>query len=430
VTTRGDAIAAPSGSNAIARRDAMDDAEAREVKRAYRLARDGIASMVERYFQTNAAAHAACVELLKVSGADLEAYASPDAVAREIPLDHLAFRSFAMDDFGVDGVCDTFEAAGYSTVSEEEGPGAVLEFPEKRVRARWMRPPRTPDGEVPLPRIFVSELVVDACEPELRDMLKEVLSRVREGKVLQSGEWADGRNARWQLPTASTYARVERLSEYASWTLLHGYAVNHAAVSLFQLRKKFPDTPARSLQDVESVFAGHHALSRKRWNDAGGRIKRSPSGLLLQSSLMSVKHTFKLYKKTEKIVDRYGAETMDPKFKEYNLPGSYIEFVERLPRPENAEKAFEDLEEVDLRDGFETGNASKIFESTSTRILSGADQVGAAPGAAPGAASTRGVEQQRKFKPSSMAPTVARAASEGRGAQAPASAAADVIDLT
>ena len=407
-----------------------DDADERAVKRAYRLARDGIASMVERYFQTNAAAHAACVELLKVSGAKLEAYASPDAVAREIPLDHLAFRSFAIDDLGIDGVCETFEAAGYSTATvAEEGPGAVLEFPEKCVRARWMRPPRTPDGEVPLPRIFVSELVVDACEPQLRDMVKEVLSRVREGKVLQSGEWADGRNARWQLPTASTYARVERLSEYASWTLLHGYAVNHAAVSVFQLRKKFPDTPVRGLQDVENVFAGHHALSKKRWNDAGGRIKRSPSGLLLQSSLMSVKHTFGLYKKTEKIIDRYGAETVDPKFKDYNLPGSYIEFVERLPRPENADKAFEDLEEVDLRDGFETGNASKIFESTSTRVLSGADQAGAAPNAAPGVAPPRGVEQQRKFKPSSMAPTVARAVSEGRGAQAPAGAD-DVIDLT
>ena len=57
-------------------------------------------------------------------------------------------------------------------------------------------------------------------------------------------------------------------------------------------------------------------------------------------------------------------------FKLYSLPGSYIEFVERLPRPENAVEAFED-EEVDLRSGFESASANKIFDSTSTYNIGG-----------------------------------------------------------
>ena len=167
-----------------------------------------------------------------------------------------------------------------------------MEFTEKRVRARWLKPPKTPRGETPLPRIFVSELVVDACDEELKGYLTQHFERVGEGKVVRSMEWASGRNARWQLPPASVYAKVERLSEYASWTLLHGYAVNHVALSLFQLRKMYPETPLRTLEDLETSFASNAAFSRIRWNESGGRIKRSPSGLLAQSALMSVPHRY------------------------------------------------------------------------------------------------------------------------------------------
>ena len=171
-------------------------------------------------------------------------------------------------------------------------------------------------------------------------------------------------------------------------------------------------------------------LGKRRWNDAGGRIKRSASGDLLQSSLMAEPHKFNLFKNVEKVAGRYRSHDFEEVFKLYSLPGSYIEFVERLPRPENADKAFEDLEEVDLRDGFESASANKIFDSTSTYNIGGGSRLGAAQDAAQGAAPSHGAEKQRKFKPSSMAPTVAGAASEGRGAQAPAGADDVVIDLT
>ena len=70
-------------------------------------------------------------------------------------------------------------------------------------------------------------------------------------------------------------------------------------------------------------------------NSAGGKIKRSADGKLLQSSSV--------------------AKTIQAKFplangtKQYHaIAGSYVEFAER----------------IDGRDGFEVGNADKIFEST------------------------------------------------------------------
>ena len=350
--------------------DDVDPAQ-RVIRKTYRIAKRSIAELVRGYFAHNASARTACEHLMRVSGETMENLTDAEYVARETPLDHLAFRSLGTKDMGIEGVCERFEACGYVLYEEsEDGPAATYRFQEKRVRARWMRPPETPIGEIALPRIFVSELVLEECDADLRSLVEGVLARVSDGKVFQSGEYADGRIARWQLPAASTYAKLQKLSEYASWTLLHGYAVNHIAVSLFQLRKKYPKTPIRALEDVDKAFAANAALARKPWNDRGGRIKRSPSGLLLQSSFMSEPHRFNLYKQTQPIRNRYGRDDEEEIFKEYKLPGSYIEFVQSMPRHEHADKAFEELNEQDLRDGFESSNADQIFESTSVVLAS------------------------------------------------------------
>ena len=438
------------------------DADDAATRKTHRIARQSIADVVSRYLASNEVAKRALTHAMRVSGATMEDLAD-DGLARLAPLDHIAYRSFAHEDYGVEGVCEVFERLGWETVSASEG--GRLEFTEKRVRARWMKPPKTPRGETPLPRIFVSELVVDACDEELKGYLTQHFERVGEGKVLRSMEWAKGRNARWQLPPASVYAKVERLSEYASWTLLHGYAVNHVALSLFQLRKMYPETPLRTLEDLETSFASNAAFSRIKWNESGGRIKRSPSGLLAQSALMSVPHRYGLYKKTIVTKTRYDREEQEDIFKDYGLPGSYLEFVQRLPKPQNADKSFEELEECDLREGFETGNASKIFDSTSTRppppsgAGSSAPQGGAPPasnapqggGAPPGSNAPKESNAPGSsepagrpagmlmnlssrvasfFRPSSQSPVKKpRVEEEGASASAPA-ANDDVIDLT
>ena len=46
------------------------------------------------------------------------------------------------------------------------------------------------------------------------------------------------------------------------------------------------------------------------------------------------------------------------------IAGSYVEFAERLPLPHYAKLPKEKLTNSHRREGFETGNADKIFEST------------------------------------------------------------------
>jgi len=94
-----------------------------------------------------------------------------------------------------------------------------------------------------------------------------------------------------------------------------------------------------------NVFLEKHGF---RLNDAGGKIKTSPDGGLLQSSTVArlVEATFA------------GGEMV-------SIPGSYVEFAEapgycrsfaHLPATE--------IRREHRREGFEAGNADKIFEST------------------------------------------------------------------
>lgn len=344
-------------------------------RREYMRAKRGIEEMVKVYFKHNKQARSVVAQLLRASsvGRGGTAAATPalteEEIVQRIPLDHIAFRSFGVGDLGIDSLCELFAPLGYRVVEDD-----VYTFPEKHVRAKWLRPPPKPEGlggdVLDLPRIFVSELVMEDVDEDLRRLIEKVLNRVREGELyVPSEEWSKGRNARWQLPSASQYAKVQALSEYAAWTLLHGYAVNHVAVSLFQLRKLYPETPVLDLEGVEETLTHNAALERVKWNDVGGRIKRSPSGLLCQSSLMATPAVFRLYKRTETTEkNRYGAESSEDIFKEFRLPGSYIEFVQRLPKPEHRNKSFEELVESDLRDGFEAGNANTIFDSTNSSL--------------------------------------------------------------
>ena len=82
-------------------------------------------------------------------------------------------------------------------------------------------------------------------------------------------------------------------------------------------------------------------------NDAGGEIKISRDQLLRQSSTVAqtILATFANGKTAE-------------------IAGSYVEFAERLPLPQYAKLHKEKLTNSHRREGFEAGNADKIFEST------------------------------------------------------------------
>lgn len=134
-------------------------------------------------------------------------------------------------------------------------------------------------------------------------------------------------------------ALTSRESEYAAWTLVNGYAVNHVTISTHRLKSHLKNIKSLNQFIEENGF---------KLNSEGGVLKVSPDGLLLQSSTVADSVPFQFSDGMTELV-----------------PCSYIEFAERLVLPQYASLPENEVEEFHRRDGFEVGNADKIFESTS-----------------------------------------------------------------
>jgi hypothetical protein len=82
-------------------------------------------------------------------------------------------------------------------------------------------------------------------------------------------------------------------------------------------------------------------------NDAGGKIKISADGALLQSSTVA------------RMVNAEFANN-----KKQSIAGSYVEFAERKILPQYRHLSADAINRSHRREGFEANNADKIFEST------------------------------------------------------------------
>ncbi|OEL27973.1 hypothetical protein BAE44_0011004 [Dichanthelium oligosanthes] len=217
--------------------------------------------------------------------------------------DHLAFRTFGVNGYGINSLAEFFTDFGYL-------PREELRFPAKKLRAIWFSPP-TNDGYTgtgiygPLPRIFISELLVDELTAQSQFCFFILLT-----SVLSSLLFLDTRE-----------------SEYAAWTLVNGYALNHATISTHRL-----ESDIRSI-DKFNKFVEDNGF---KLNSEGGILKVADSSLFTFADGIT--------------------ET---------IPRSYIEFAERLLLPQFKDLQDEEVKEHHRRDGFEVGNADKIFESTS-----------------------------------------------------------------
>lgn len=155
--------------------------------------------------------------------------------------DHVAFRTLACQSpaEGLSQVARPFEALGYA-------PAGAYVFPEKRLSALHFRHPNPR-----FPKLFVSELKVWELPPAERRAVLRSVRRARPG--LTDGELADirgagglspGRRERllkrllaffrrpWPPPRKADVLAVERVSQYAAWTLLFGREVNHFTASV------------------------------------------------------------------------------------------------------------------------------------------------------------------------------------------------------
>jgi hypothetical protein len=142
----------------------------------------------------------------------------------------------------------------------------------------------------------------------------------------------------WRVPELEDYLALSKESEYAAWVIYNRYYLNHFTVSVHNLEKGY-----RNIADF-NTFLERNGFTL---NDAGGKIKVSPDGYLLQSSTV--------------------AEMTEATFANdvhHIIPGSYVEFAERRVLKEFENLPASAISREHRREGFEANNADKIFEST------------------------------------------------------------------
>ncbi len=250
----------------------------------------------------------------------------------DIENDHIAFRTMGVPHLGLASLEKIFLHLGFERRD-------AYTFPDKKLNAYWYSPP-----EPQLPRIFISELRVaelsDAAQRVIHSYTDEVKSDPVDALDLDEAAEIDGflHRALWRLPSYEDFKQLAGESEYAAWVIYNRYYLNHFTISVHNLPEGY------NTVDAFNTFLESHGV---KLNDSGGKAKRSPDGLLIQSSTVAemIDATFA------------GGDTRQ-------ISGSYVEFAERRALPEYQDKPKAALKRSERREGFEAGNADKIFEST------------------------------------------------------------------
>ena len=252
--------------------------------------------------------------------------------ASEIENDHIAFRSLGVPYLGVGSLEKIFLYYGYAKRD-------YYYFKEKKLNAWWYSPP-----VAGLPRIFISELRVDDLSSVSQAIIHSYTDSVLADPV-DSLDMSDPKavdfylhSSSWTVPSLDDYDSLADESEYAAWAIYNRYYLNHFTMSVHNLKKGF-----------NTLASFNEFLERNgfRLNDSGGKIKKSPDGLLLQSST---------------IAEMVLAEFANGETK--MIPGSYVEFAERKVLEPFRSLPENQILPIHRREGFEAANADKIFEST------------------------------------------------------------------
>ncbi|WP_316814554.1 DUF1338 domain-containing protein [Pedobacter nyackensis] len=257
----------------------------------------------------------------------------------EIVNDHIAFRTLGLPHLGIASFEKIFLHQGYKKMD-------YYYFESKKLNAYWYAPP-SPE----YPRIFMSELIVKDLSAQAQEIIYKYTNHIKTDPVdaldLDNGAQIGAffHQPLWQLPDIADYRLLLEESEYAAWVIYNRYYLNHYTISVHNLK-----TGYNTLEDF-NVFVESLGL---KLNTSGGKIKVSPDGLLRQSSTVAEMQQ----------AEFANGETMP-------IAGSYVEFSERLILPDFKHLPHADIEAKHRREGFETNNADKIFESTYIRQTKG-----------------------------------------------------------
>lgn len=253
---------------------------------------------------------------------------------QEIINDHIAFRTLGVPHLGINSFEKIFLYHGYQKRD-------FYFFEGKKLNAYWYAPP-----SAEYPRIFMSELIVDKLSENAQNIIKKYTQHITADPVYsldldngqQIGEFLH--RSLWQVPTKEEYLALLEENEYAAWVIYNRYYLNHYTISVHALKEGY-----NTLEDFNS-FVESLGI---RLNDEGGKIKVSKDGFLRQSSSVA---------EMQEAVFA-GGETL-------GIASSYVEFAERLVLPEFRHLPVGEIMTQHRREGFETSNADKIFESTYT----------------------------------------------------------------
>ena len=255
----------------------------------------------------------------------------------DIQNDHIAFRTLGVPQLGLQSLEKIFLHYGYSKREH-------LKFAAKKLDAYWYAPP-----EEHFPRIFISELRVNELSEEAQQIILSYTDEVKSDPVddldLNDAQAVGAflHKGLWRLPSVADYQRLLSESEYAAWVIYNRYYLNHYTISLHHLKEGY-NTCEQFNAFLESIGI--------KLNNSGGKIKVSPDGLLRQSSTVA------------QVIEAPFANGM-----RLPIAGSYVEFAERGVLPAFTHLQKNELKREHFRDGFEAGNADKIFESTFTSQL-------------------------------------------------------------
>ncbi|MBY5922434.1 DUF1338 domain-containing protein [Ferrimonas balearica] len=227
--------------------------------------------------------------------------------------DHVAFRTFNLPEVGLDKLAAHFLALGYE-------PKGEYRFEQKKLAARHFEHPNPT-----APKVFISELQVQECSPELQDIVKAMVAQVPAGATETPDFLYSG--APWKVSKAQ-YDALLKESEYAAWLAAFGYRANHFTVDV------------NALNGFETLESVNQALKDAGFelNSSGGEIKGSAEVLLEQSSTLA-----------DKVAVTFTDERVV-------IPSCFYEFALRYPKADGH-----------LYTGFVAASADKIFESTDAR---------------------------------------------------------------
>jgi hypothetical protein len=234
--------------------------------------------------------------------------------AEEVVNDHIALRTFNLPQVNIEKLARPLLANGYVE-------GGDYHFETKKLVAKHFYHPE----DDTLPKVFISELLVEEFSAELQQTIKELISQVTPEMVAADDFLYSGKP--WQVSFA-TYQKLLAESEYAAWVAAFGYRPNHFTVSINHLSQY------NCIDEVNQLLL-----------DNGFRLN-AVNGLVKGTALQGLQQSSTLANKVDVVFTDFTAK----------IPSCFYEFA--LRHKVNGE----------LFDGFIAGSADKIFESTDVKL--------------------------------------------------------------